>query len=118
MAKINDVRNSLVNCQNTLQKHLDDVIMDVPIEDENLKLREEYFEWIDLKTKLISSEKEFILPYNALPNKINEYIYNYLYQDKKNIVDKYYKRDGIAGEFIINAKKNKHTTRWSRDTYT
>jgi len=105
MAKIDDARNSLINCQNTLQKHLDDVTIGTPIDDEALKLREEYFKWVDLKTKLISGEKGFVLPYSALPNKISEYIYNYLYQDKKNIVDKYYKKDDSLGEFIINAKK-------------
>jgi len=106
MYKIKDVEKSLKNCQNTLQKYFDDIVDDSKSNDEILKLREEYFKWIDMKTKFIDSEKNFVLPYTAIPNKINGYIYNYLYQDKKDIIDKYYKKDSAADEYIINVNKN------------
>ena len=105
MPTIKDVENSLNNCQATLQKYFDDVNTDPSPDDEILKLRNEYFKWTDMKTKFIDSEKNFHLPYNALPSKISKYSYNYLYQDKKDIVDKYYKKDDKTGEFIINANK-------------
>ena len=105
MPTIQDVENNLKNCQNTLQKYFDDINID-PLPDEDiLKLRNEYFKWTDMKTKFIDSEKCFHLPCTAVPNKISEYSYNYLYQDKKDIVDKYYKKDVNTSEFIINANK-------------
>ena len=57
------------------------------------------------ETTLICNEKNFTLPYDALPNKISEYRYNYLYQDKKAIVDKYYMKESSTGSFIIYAAK-------------
>jgi len=45
------------------------------------------------------------LPFNALPNKISEYVYNYIYQDKRDIVNKYYKKEDGTGEFVINVNK-------------
>ena len=105
MSTIKDVENNLKNCQATLQKYFDDVNIDPLPDDEILKLRGEYFKWVDMKTKFIDNDKNFVFPYNALPNKISEYIYNYFYQDKKDIVDKYYKKNNNTGEFIINASK-------------
>jgi len=102
---LDDTEDNLKKCQNTLQKFLDDITANAPLDDESLKLRNEYFKWTDLKTKLISNEENYILPYNVLPNKVSEYIYNYLYQDKRDIVDKYYKKDKTTGEYIINANK-------------
>ena len=106
---IEDAKSSLANCQNTLQKYLDDVITDTGLDNEALseaiKLRCNYFKWTDLKTKLLSAEKSYVLPYRALPNKISGYVYNYLYQDKKDIVEKYYKNDTNTGEYIICVNK-------------
>ena len=45
------------------------------------------------------------MPFNALPNKISEYVYNYIYQDKRDIVNKYYKKEDGTGEFVINVNK-------------
>ena len=102
---LKNARISLGNCQNSLQKHLDDVTASEPIDDEALKRRDDYFRWVALKTELISSEAGFVMPCDALPNKISEYTYGRLHQDKKSIVDKHYKKDGITGYFVINAKK-------------
>ena len=55
MAKIDDVRSSLIDCQNSLQTHFNDVAIGVPVDDEFLKKRDEYFKWIKLKTSLIDS---------------------------------------------------------------
>jgi mRNA-degrading endonuclease toxin of MazEF toxin-antitoxin module len=105
MAIIEDVKNSLTNCQNTLQNFLDGIAATTPIDDDALTLRDEYFKWTDMKTNFLKNENNFVLPYNALPNKISEYIYNYLYQDKKDMIDKHYKKDSVTGDFIINANK-------------
>jgi len=107
---VEDAKNSLKNCQDALQKHLDDVTADTAFEDnvlsDALKQRHEYFEWIRMKTKLIGIEKSFRLPCNALPNKISGYVYNYLYQDRKDVIDRHYKKDSNTGQFIICVKKN------------
>jgi mRNA-degrading endonuclease toxin of MazEF toxin-antitoxin module len=105
MATLEDVKVSLQNCQNTLQKHFDDIAGSDSADDEALKLRGEYFKWVNLKTALIGSEKDFILPRNALPNKVSDYVYNYLYQEKRDVVDKYYKKDSDTGDFTIHVTK-------------
>jgi len=106
MSKTDDAKNSLKDCKDTLQKYLDDVTTATPLDEESLQLRIEYFNWTEMKTKLIDNEKNFILPFGALPNKINGYIYNYLFQDKKDVIDKYYQRSGNIGELVINIKKS------------
>ena len=105
MSRIESAKKSLDGCKNTLQKYLDDVMTNESPDEDSLKLRDEYFKWIDAKTKFVESENTFILPPKALPNKISGYIYSYLYQDKKDVIDKYYKKDDKTGEFIINASK-------------
>lgn len=106
MSKIENTKNSLRECHDTIQKYFDDTTTAVtPPDDETLKLCDEYFRWTALKTKLIGSEKTFVLPYSALPNKISEYVYNYLYRDKKDAVDRHYKKDTNNGYFVINANK-------------
>ena len=105
MARLDDVKASLVNCQNSLQKHFDIISADKSVDDETLKLRDEYFKWVDLKTTLICAEKNYALPCDALPNKISEYLYKYLYQDKRGVVDKYYKKDDKSGTLVINIAK-------------
>jgi len=106
ISKIETAKNCLKDCKNALHLYLDDILTaTIPPDDEALKLRAEYFNWVNMKTKLINCEKNFVLPCNALPNKISEYIYNYLYSDKKEVVDRHYKKDINSGEFIINVNK-------------
>jgi len=106
MSLLDNARKSLSDCQNTLNIFLDNIISTAtPPDDEAIKIRDEYFRWVDMKTHIIDNENIFSLPCSALPNKINAYIYNYLFQDKKDAVDRHYKKDNATGEFIINANK-------------
>ncbi|MDR2572213.1 MAG: type II toxin-antitoxin system PemK/MazF family toxin [Oscillospiraceae bacterium] len=105
MANIKDVGNSLNNCKNALQSYFNDVSTAEPLDENALKLSGEHFKWVELKTNLIRSESSFALPKSALPNKVGDYVYNYLFQEKKDIIDKYYKKDADVGERLISVSK-------------
>ena len=66
----------------------------------------EYFKWIALKTKIIKGEKAYTIPDEALPTIINEYVFNYLYPDKQQIIEKYYKYEKENKRYVLNAKKS------------
>ena len=101
----NKACHALTTCKNTLQGHLDDVISAIATDPKTMKACEDYFNWITLQTELIKAEECFVLPSNIIPNKVTQHDYNYLHQDKRAIIDKYYKQDTDTGLFIINSKK-------------
>lgn len=65
----------------------------------------DYFKWIALKTRIISGEKHFSIPYDAVPTIINDAEFNYLYDDKQKIVLKYYKHEPENRRYVLNVKK-------------
>jgi len=102
---LNNVQSSLSSCKNTLQQFYYETADANPINQEELKQRRNYFEWINLKTGILKNEKVFIIPNNALPGKVTAFIYNYLHLEKRKIVDKYY-RDNGKGERLLLTKKS------------
>lgn len=66
----------------------------------------EYFKWIARKTKILLGEKNYCIPVEALPTIINEYEFNYLYYEKQQVVQKYYKYEPDNHRYVLNAKKS------------
>jgi len=107
MKEIVAAKDNLINCQNALERFLYSIITEKTLPDEEvLKSRAEYFKWIEIKTNIIDNENSFALPYNVIPNKISEYVYNYLHMEKREVVRKYYEKDNKTGSLIISVKKN------------
>jgi len=102
---LSNAQQALTACKTELQEYFNDVVAIEPLDCDSLDLRAEYFKWTRRKTKLLRTEKDFVLPHKIIPNKITERDYNYLRSDKQAIVDKYYKKDDTAGVYVINAKK-------------
>lgn len=69
----------------------------------------EYFKWIALKTRILLEEKSYSIPYDALPTKISEYEFNYLYPEKRQIITKYYRYEPDNRRYVLNAKKSNIT---------
>jgi len=59
---LKDVKISLDICQSTLQKYYDDIANNDTPNERTIKLRDSYFKWIDLKTKLIKNEQNIKIP--------------------------------------------------------
>jgi len=102
---LSDAQQALLACKTELQEYLNDVMVTQPPNYDDLGLRADYFKWIRRKTKLLRTEKDFVLPHKIIPNKITERDYGYLRPDKRAIVDSYYKKDAATGVYVINAKK-------------
>ncbi len=63
-------------------------------------------EWLEVWCKYIRLENNFELPYSAIPGTISKFIYDYLYQSKKEVVDTYYKFDDIHNQYVLNYRKS------------
>lgn len=66
----------------------------------------EYFKWIALKTRIILGEKSYNIPINALPTIISDYQYSYLYPEKQQVIEKYYKHECENKRYVLNTKKS------------
>ena len=105
MSILKSAQSSLTRCKNTLQQFYYEAADATPINQEELKQRMNYFDWIYLKTGFVNNEKIFAIPNNAIPGKINAFIYKYLHKDKRITVDKYY-RVNSAGDYFLSTKKS------------
>lgn len=85
-----------------LRKHFTHIDKHNP---ESVKLANEYYKWVTLKTNLIMHEKSFQLPDSALPNTIKLSSFQWLHSEKQNIVLKYYQYDKATNQYIISVKK-------------
>lgn len=55
---------------------------------------------------MILSENNFEFPKEAIPGVVSKYIYDYLYPNKKSIIDTYYKFDDEYNQYVLNARKS------------
>lgn len=97
-----DASHSFEKMLSALQSHFSHINLSEP---ENVKLANEYYKWIHLKTVLISGEKSFQIPFSALPNTIKPSSFQWLHTDKQEIAGKYYRYDKETGQYIISVKK-------------
>lgn len=100
---LNDASNSYDEMVSTLRNHFTNIHKDNP---ENIKLANEYYKWITLKTQLIQNEKSFQIPSSALPSIIRISSFQWLKPEKQNIILKYYRFDKATNQYVISAKKN------------
>lgn len=98
-----DVNQSFDETVSILRTHFTSSNLTDP---ECLKLTNEYYRWISLKTRLIIGEKNFQVPFSALPNKIKKTVYQWLTPQKQGIIDKYYQFDSINDCYVISVKKS------------
>ena len=97
----------------TITKELAETLKDEAIRELNMfydsmsdeDMNGEYFNWISKKTRLILKEKNYKIPFCALPNKISEYEFNRLYPEKQGIINKYYKYHPKDKQYVICFKK-------------
>lgn len=73
---------------------------------EAVKLANEYYKWITLKTELISHEKSFRIPCSALPNTIKSSSFQWLRTDKQAIILEYYQYEKATDKYVISVKKS------------
>ena len=64
---LEDACHSFDEMTSSLRNHFHQINQKEP---ENIKLANEYYKWISLKTNLILNEKSFQIPFSALPNVI------------------------------------------------
>lgn len=102
-ATIEDVCDSFDKMNFSLLDHFGRINREEP---ENLKLANEYYKWISLKTYLILNEKNFQIPSSALPNTIKPSAFAWLHEDKQAVVSKYYQFDKSTNKYIIFVKKS------------
>lgn len=74
------------------------------------KLASNYYEWLSRKTQIITNEKNYEYPLNAIPTIINEFEYNYLYPEKQAIINTYYNFESEQKRYVIKVKKSIITT--------
>lgn len=85
---LEDASHTFDDTISTLRKHFTHIDR---LEPEYIKLANEYYKWIILKTNLISNEKSFQIPPTAFPNIVNSVSFNWLRPEKQTIVSKYYR---------------------------
>lgn len=98
-----DARHSFDEMASSLKTHFDHIDQESP---EDIKLASEYYKWTSLKTKLILDEKNFQIPFSALPNTIKLSSFQWLRTDKQAVVSKYYQYDKDTDKYIISVKKS------------
>lgn len=89
---IKEVNKSNLNQQyknviNSLDNLL--TVTDYP-DNESVKRTNNYLNWVKLKTDIIINEDAIIIPLVTLPSKIDNYKFNKLKQQDKNLVSQYY----------------------------
>lgn len=99
---LNNVSSSYDEMVSALRKHFTNIPKNNP---ENIKLANEYYKWLTLKTQLIQSEKSFQIPSSALPNIIKASSFQWLKSEKQNIILKHYKFDKATNQYVIAVKK-------------
>lgn len=102
-ATIEDARCSFDKMALSLQEHFNKINSD---DSESIKLSNEYYKWISLKTNLILNEKNFRIPFSALPNTIKPSSFQWLHAEKQAVVSKYYQYDKSTDKYIISVKKS------------
>ncbi|MCM1154327.1 MAG: type II toxin-antitoxin system PemK/MazF family toxin [Roseburia sp.] len=100
---IADARRSFDEMISSLQNHFHKID---PEEPESIKLSGEYYKWTSLKTNLILHEKNFQIPFSALPNIITPASFHWLHTDKQEVVSKYYQYNSSTDKYIISVKKS------------
>lgn len=100
---IEDTHHSFYEMISALQDHLSKINQEEP---KNIQLANEYYKWTSLKTNLILNEKNFQIPFTALPNTIKPSSFQWLRADKQVIVSKYYHYDKSTDKYIISVKKS------------
>lgn len=102
-ATIEDVHHSFDEMSLSLTNHFERLNREEP---ESLKLANEYYKWISLKTHLILNEKIFQIPSSALPNIIKPSAFMWLHGEKQAVVSKYYRYDEPTDQYVISVKKS------------
>lgn len=100
---LEDTRHSFDELASSLQNHFTQINLEEP---ENIKLANEYYKWICLKTNLILNEKNFQIPVSALPNVIKPSAFEWLHDNKQAVVSKYYQYDKATDKYVLAVKKN------------
>ncbi len=102
-ATMEDARCSFDEMTLSLRDHFNKIN---PEDSESIKLSNEYYKWIFLKTSLVLNEKNFRIPFSALPNTIKPSSFYWLHAEKQAIVSKYYQYDKSTDKYIISVKKS------------
>jgi uncharacterized protein YifN (PemK superfamily) len=63
-------------------------------DEDSVKRTYNYLNWVSKKTNIIADEDNIRIPRDALPDSINGYEYGLLKEKRKEIVDKYYYKNG------------------------
>lgn len=100
---LEDTRHAFDELASSLQNHFTQINLEEP---ENIKLANEYYKWICLKTNLILNEKNFQIPFSALPNVIKPSAFEWLHDNKQAVVSKYYQYDKATDKYVLAVKKN------------
>lgn len=109
---IEDARYSFAEMNSSLQNHFNNINQE---EVSEIKLANEYYKWTTLKTNLILNEKNFQIPFSALPNTIKFSSFQWLHANKQSVISQYYQYDKSTDKYIISVKK-KIVPRWANVT--
>lgn len=106
MKQVITLQNTTKSCQNAVNS-LEQYLRQLPADDlMALKLADSYYKWINLKTKMLSNEKKYKIPFHALPNTFSKTAYDWLLPEKQAIFNKYYRFDINTNKYIICVKKD------------
>lgn len=100
---IEDARYSFAEMNSSLQNHFNNINQEEPAD---IKLANEYYKWATLKTNLIMNEKNFQIPFSALPNTIKNSSFQWLHTDKQSVISQYYQYNRLTDKYIISVKKS------------
>jgi mRNA-degrading endonuclease toxin of MazEF toxin-antitoxin module len=80
-------------------------MMDVN-EEKSMKRIFNYLNWIDIKTNFINNENRLNIPESIIPNSVNSYLFKNLYQENKQLIEKYYTRKDISNNDFVYVLNN------------
>ncbi len=78
-ATMEDARCSFDEMTLSLRDHFNKIN---PENSDSIKLSNEYYKWISLKTSLVLNEKNFRIPFSALPNTIKPSSFYWLHPEE------------------------------------
>lgn len=105
MARIFTKENALESYQKLIQS-ITEFQIKQPQDNNGYKTATNYNKWLSDKCKMILSENNFEFPKAAIPGVVSKFIYDYLYPDKKAIIDTYYRFDDEHNQYVLNARKS------------